>query len=78
MDDNEDNETLFRKKNLEKCQLKAVITLPADIFYPKANVNTSIVVLQKTNIPHDIKQTVIFSRCDDDGHTLKNLLIPEF
>ena len=71
LDDNEDNEKLFRKKILEKCQLKAVITLPADIFYPKANVNTSIVVLQKTNIPHDIKQTVIFSRCDDDGHTLK-------
>lgn len=62
------NETQFRKKALENCQLKAVITLPQDLFYPKASINTSIVILEKTGKPHKTTEDIVFARCNNDGY----------
>ncbi len=62
------NEKTFRKKALKTCQLKCVITLPQDLFYPKAAANTSIVILEKTGKAHDANQKVIFGRCPSDGY----------
>lgn len=62
------NETQFRIKALANCQLKAVITLPQDLFYPKASINTSIVILEKTGKPHKTTEDVIFAICNNDGY----------
>lgn len=61
------NESKFRIQALSNCQLKAVITLPQDLFYPKASINTSVVILQKTGLAHDTTIDTIFGRCSNDG-----------
>ena len=64
------NEQQFRQETLKNCQLKAVITLPQDLFAPKATINTSIIILEKTGKPHKTTNDIIFSRCNFDGYKL--------
>lgn len=63
----------FRRKILEACKLKAVVTLPQGLFAPKASINTSIIVLTKKgdkSSAHKPNDQVIFSQCLCDGFEL--------
>ena len=58
----------FRKEILARCKLKAVATLPPDLFEPRATVDTAIVVLQKHPLGHDADTDVVmFFECQSDG-----------
>lgn len=56
----------FRKRMLGICELKASITLPVDLFEPKATVDTAIIILKKTGTGHH-DSSVIFASCKNDG-----------
>lgn len=60
----------FRKNALRRAQLKAIITLPPDLFQPKASVNTILIVLEKKSCGHETMSEVLFSRCVNDGFDL--------
>lgn len=56
----------FRKSVLKVAELKAVITLPIDLFAPKAQIDTAIVVLKKSKLGHQ-DSNVYFASCNNDG-----------
>jgi type I restriction-modification system DNA methylase subunit len=56
----------FRKNTLKIAELKAVITLPIDLFEPKASVDTAIIILKKTKSGHQ-NSNVYFASCNSDG-----------
>lgn len=64
---------LYKKKMLEKHTLKAVFTLPDDIFYPGANVN-SCIMLFELGIPHDSSKNTFFGYYKNDGFKKKKNL----
>ena len=55
-----------RKLMLEKHTLKAVFSLPNDVFYPGAAVNTCIMLFE-LGTPHDLNQNTFFGYYKDDG-----------
>ena len=55
-----------RNKILRQHTLKAVISMPDDLFYPVASINTAIVIL-KPNVPHNSSKKVWMARLKDDG-----------
>lgn len=57
----------FRRDTLGRATLRAAITLPADLFQPKAQADTAIVVLQKTAGGHSGDVPVVFSAATADG-----------
>ncbi len=70
----------FRKRTLKIAELKAVITLPVDLFEPKATVDSAIVVLKKTKTGHQ-DSNIYFASCDNDGlkmHKGKKQRMPDF
>ncbi len=55
-----------RKELFNKHTLKAVITMPEDLFYPTASTNTCVMIWQ-AKIPHDSKKQTWFGILKDDG-----------
>lgn len=71
----------FRCDALKVATLRAVITLPPDLFSPKANANTAIIVLEKKIGGHRGEASVVFSVATKDGlkmHRGKKQRIPDF
>lgn len=60
----------WRETILRSNTLKAVISLPAELFQPYASSTTAIVVLGK-GIPHDRKTAVFFAHVENDGYRLR-------
>ena len=63
----------YKKKMLKNHTLKAVFTLPDDVFHPGANVNTCIMVF-KLGVPHDKTKNTFFGYYKNDGFVKKKNL----
>lgn len=63
----EQDNILYLEKIFEIADLKAVISLPSNLFYP-VGANTCIVVLQKNKIGNE----TILINCLDDGYSIVN------
>lgn len=55
-----------RKKLVEECELKAVITMPSGVFKPYAGVNTAILIFKKGGIT----EKIWFYEMQSDGYSL--------
>ena len=65
----------LRKTLVERCDLKAVITMPSGVFKPYAGVSTAILLFTKVWGPHDkvtepATQKVWFYEMESDGYSL--------
>jgi type I restriction enzyme M protein len=60
----------WREEKLKNNSLKAVITLPSELFQPYASAITAILVLEK-GIPHDQSKPVFFGHIENDGYRLR-------
>ena len=60
----------WRTKILRDNSLKAVITLPAELFQPYAAATTSIIILEK-GVPHTKATRTFFCRIENDGFRIK-------
>ncbi|WP_052065490.1 HsdM family class I SAM-dependent methyltransferase [Thalassospira australica] len=56
----------WRKRTIEGNSILAVFSLPNDLFYPQASVETVIVIIEKGK-PHKEDQKTLFARIIDDG-----------
>ena len=63
----------YKRKMLSKHTLKAVFTLPDDVFHPGANVN-SCIMLFELGIPHDSSKNTYFGYYKNDGFQKKKNL----
>lgn len=63
-------ENQIRNRLLLNNSLKAVITMPKDLFQPNAATGSAIIVL-KTHEPHDFDQKVVFYNLSSDGFELE-------
>jgi type I restriction-modification system DNA methylase subunit len=61
-------ERLFRKHTL-----KAVFSMPDDIFYPEVSANPCVMVWQ-AHAPHDVKRETFFGYYKDDGYVKRKKL----
>jgi type I restriction enzyme M protein len=64
-----------RKILMDRCDLKAVVTMPSGVFKPYAGVSTALLVFTKVYGPQDkvdepATQHVWFYQMDDDGYSL--------
>lgn len=64
---------LDREKLMSKHTLKAVFTMPDDLFYPIAATNTCIMVWE-AGVPHDSSKNTFFGYFKDDGFVKKKKL----
>lgn len=61
----------IRRYLLEKCQLQAVISMPAGVFQPYAGVKTSVLIFKKKPVPKlDENEKVWFFVINGDGSSL--------
>lgn len=60
----------MKKRVLESCRLKAVFTLPDDIFYPEASTDVCAMIFT-AGVTHDSSHPVYFCTCRDDGFRKK-------
>jgi len=60
----------WRERTLQHNSLRAVISLPDELFQPYASATTNIVVLEK-GVRHDAGREVFFARIANDGFKLK-------
>ncbi|HXF81657.1 MAG TPA: N-6 DNA methylase [bacterium] len=60
----------WRAQVLRHNSLKAVITLPSELFQPYASSTTAIIVLER-GIPHADSTRTFFCRVENDGYRLK-------
>ena len=60
----------WREQKLESNSLRAVITLPGELFQPYASAITAILLLEK-GIPHDETRPVFFAHIENDGYRLR-------
>ncbi len=60
----------WRRRILRENTLKAVITLPSELFQPYASSTTAIIVLQR-GIPHARDSRTFFCRIENDGLKIK-------
>lgn len=63
----------YKRKMLEHHTLKAVFSLPDDIFYPGANASACIMLFE-LGVPHDKEIPVFFGYYKDDGFEKKKNL----
>ena len=63
------SEKELRNELLLNNTIKAVISMPKDLFQPNASTGSSIIVIQ-THIPHDFNKKIIFYNLKDDGFEL--------
>lgn len=61
-----------RERLMKKNTLKAVFSMPDDIFYP-TGTNVCVMVWE-AHVPHDSKQETFFGYCKDDGFVKKKKL----
>jgi type I restriction enzyme M protein len=67
----------WRAKTLQDNSLRAVITLPAELFQPYAAATTAILVLEK-GVKHTPRTRTFFCRIKNDGYRLKkNVRVPQ-
>ena len=67
----------WRNNLLKRNTLKAVITLPAELFQPYASATTAILMLEK-GVPHSPNTRVFFAHIQNDGFRLrKGVRIPQ-
>lgn len=64
---------LDRERLMSKHTLKAVFTMPDDLFYPTASTNTCIMVWE-SGVPHDSNKNTFFGYYKDDGFIKKKKL----
>ncbi|MEG1009521.1 MAG: N-6 DNA methylase [Clostridia bacterium] len=62
-------ETEIRNRILENNTLKAVITMPKDLFQPNASTGSSIIIIE-TNKKHNFEKNVVFYNLESDGFEL--------
>ncbi len=62
-------ETEIRNRILENNTLRAVITMPKDLFQPNASTGSAIIVIE-TNKKHDFNHEVVFYNLQSDGFEL--------
>jgi len=61
----------IRRYLLEKCQLQAVISMPAGVFQPYAGVKTSVFIFKKKPVPKlDENEKIWFFNMQGDGSSL--------
>lgn len=60
----------WRERMLRSHTLRAIVTLPNELFQPYASTTTAIIVLKK-GIPHRRDEEVFFSHIENDGYRLK-------
>jgi len=60
----------WRSRTLKDHSLRAVITLPSELFQPYAASTTAIIILEK-GVPHDNRKRTFFCRITNDGYRLK-------
>jgi type I restriction enzyme M protein len=61
----------IRRYLLEKCQLQAVISMPAGVFQPYSGVKTSVLIFKKRPVPKlDENEKVWFFNMQGDGSSL--------
>jgi len=61
----------IRRYLLEKCQLQAVISMPAGVFQPYSGVKTSVLIFKKKPVPKlDENEKVWFFNMQGDGSSL--------
>ncbi|MCE9608213.1 MAG: N-6 DNA methylase [Planctomycetia bacterium] len=60
----------WRKKTLAGNSLRAVMTLPGELFQPYAAATTAILILEK-GVPHNAKRPTFFCRITNDGYRLQ-------
>jgi len=61
----------IRRYLLEKCQLQAVVSMPAGVFQPYAGVKTSVFIFKKKPIPKlDENEKIWFFNMQGDGSSL--------
>jgi len=61
----------IRRYLLEKCQLQAVISMPAGVFQPYSGVKTSVLIFKKKSVPKlDENEKIWFFNMQGDGSSL--------
>ena len=60
----------WREKTLKNNSLRAVITLPKELFEPYSTTTTAIIILEK-GIPHNPKNQTFFCQIENDGYRLR-------
>lgn len=72
----------LRKMLLYRCQLDAVISMPAGVFKPYAGVSTAILIFSKAALQDEVRHTdnVWFYNMESDGYTLddKRIKLKDF
>lgn len=58
---------IIRARILTKHRLKSILHMPSDVFQPNAAAQTAVF---ETNIPHTLKDKVVFYSLKDDGFKL--------
>ncbi|MGN0144179.1 MAG: class I SAM-dependent DNA methyltransferase [Clostridium sp.] len=72
----DDEHTNWRKEFCRNHTILGVISLPEDLFYPKAAAPTSILIA-KAHVPQNADSEIFMARIDNDGfEKLKNRRIP--
>jgi type I restriction enzyme M protein len=64
------NKKRWRARTLRDHSLRAVMTLPAELFQPYASSTTAILLLEK-GVPHEDDTRTLFSIIENDGFKLK-------
>ncbi|MCK5218281.1 N-6 DNA methylase, partial [bacterium] len=71
------NKKMWRQHLLKENTLKAIITLPGELFQPYASSTTGILLIQR-GIPHSGRTKTLFCRVEKDGYRLrKNVRVEE-